>query len=265
MGNNNTNLCRIKQNQKFHFCSLPPLHPNTEVETKEEDQAIHSHYRSPAKPLPNSSLSPFKRTMSVTGPVSHPRNLNPTAPEFSPATNPHQSQPPFFIPTRIYFPLPPPPPPPSYPSFFHLPPLLLPPISVIPTRAVMLLPVPSDVTESSIRQDMELFGEVRGVQMERSHEGIVTVHFYNLRNSQRALNDIRYRHMQQQLHFTTARGLVSNQPMWAHFVFPQLNAVPEGNNQGSLVIMNLEPTVSSTTLRHIFQVNGKVLTNHTNS
>ncbi|CAE5963327.1 unnamed protein product [Arabidopsis arenosa] len=195
--------------------------------------------------------------MSVTGPFSHPRNLNPTAPEFFPATN----QNPFFIPTRFY--LPPPPPPPPYLSFFPLPPPPphLPPTSITPTRAVMLLPVPSDVTETSLRRDMELFGEVRGVQMERVDEGIVTVHFYNLRNSQRALNEIRYRHMQEQeqhLHFTTARGLISGHSLWAHFVFPQLNAVPEGNNQGSLVIMNLEPTVSSTTLRHIFQVYGEV-------
>ncbi|XP_010511735.1 PREDICTED: LOW QUALITY PROTEIN: protein terminal ear1 homolog [Camelina sativa] len=198
--------------------------------------------------------------MSVTGPFSHPTNLNPTAPEFLPATNLNPNPIPFFIPTRIYFPLPPPPPPPpSYPSFFHLPPPhLLPPTSVAPTRALMLLPVPGNVTESSIRQDMELFGEVRGVQMERADEGIVTVHFYNLRTSQIAFNEIRYRHMQHQLHFTAARGLVFNQPVWAHFVFPQLNAVPDGNNQGTLVVMNLEPTVSSTTLRHIFQAYGEV-------
>ncbi|XP_010415364.1 PREDICTED: protein terminal ear1 homolog [Camelina sativa] len=198
--------------------------------------------------------------MSVTGPFSHPTNLNPTAPEFLPATILNPNPFPFFIPTRIYFPLPPPPPPPpSYPSFFHLPPPhLLPPTSVAPTRAVMLLPVPGNVTESSIRQDMGLFGEVRGVQMERADEGIVTVHFYNLRTSQIAFNEIRYRHMQHQLHFTAARGLVYNQPVWAHFVFPQLNAVPDGNNQGTLVVMNLEPTVSSTTLRHIFQAYGEV-------
>ncbi|XP_023644151.1 protein terminal ear1 homolog [Capsella rubella] len=198
--------------------------------------------------------------MSVTGPFSHSTNLNPSAPEFLPAKKPNPNPIPFFIPTRIYLPLPPPPPPPpSYPSFFSLPPPhLLPPTSVVPTRALMLLPVPGDVTESSIRQDMEHFGEVRGVQMERANEGIVTVYFYNLRNSQRAFNEIRYRHMQQQLLFTAARGLVSDQRLWAHFVYPQRNAVPDGNNQGSLVLMNLEPSVSSTTLRQLFQVYGEV-------
>lgn len=196
---------------------------------------------------------------------AYPGNLNPTAPEFLPA-NLHPI--PFFVPTRICIPPPPPPPYPlRLPAFFPifagaLPPPHLPPTSLTPTRAVMLLSVPGDVTESSVRRDLEVFGEVRGVQMERADEGIVTVHFYNLRNSRRALNEIRERHMQQeQLSFgggyTTARGLVSGQLVWAHFVFPQLTAVPEGNNQGSLVIMNLKPTVSSTTLRQIFQVYGK--------
>ncbi|RID55479.1 hypothetical protein BRARA_G02736 [Brassica rapa] len=206
--------------------------------------------------------------MSQTG---YPGHLNPTAPMFLPANlNPV----PFFIPTRIYLPLPPhppPPPPPPYPRFFSCfagplpppPPPHLPPSLSIPTRTLVLLPVPADVSESSIRRDLEVFGEVRGVQMERAHEGIVTVHFYDLRHSRTALREIRERHMhQQQVRFgrgyTAARGLVSGRTVWAHFVFPHFRAVPEGNNQGSLVIMNLEPTVSSAALRQIFEAYGEV-------
>ncbi|VVA94412.1 unnamed protein product [Arabis nemorensis] len=205
--------------------------------------------------------------MSVT---VYSGNLNPTAPAFLPA-NLYPT--PFFIPTRIYHPLPPPLYPLHLPPFFPNftgpllpPPYHLPLTSITPTRAVMLLSVPGDVTESSIRRDLEVFGEVRGVQMEIVNEGIVTVHFYNLRDSQRALKEIRNkRHMQQEQAgsggagcYTAARGLISGRFVWAHFVFPQLTAVPQGNNQGSLVIMNLEPTVSSSTLRQIFQVYGEV-------
>ncbi|ESQ28508.1 hypothetical protein EUTSA_v10018362mg [Eutrema salsugineum] len=200
--------------------------------------------------------------MSVTG---YPRNLNPTAPAFLPA-NLHPI--PFFVPIKIYHPLPPPPYPCFFPNFVGagLPPPAshLPPTSVTPTRALVLLPVPPDVSESSIRRDLEVFGDVRGVQMELADEGIVTVYFYNLRDSQRALTEIRERHMHQEQQvlfnrgYMAARGLVSGRTVWAHFVFPQVTAVPEGKNQGSLVIMNLKPTVSSTTLRHIFQAYGEV-------
>lgn len=204
--------------------------------------------------------------MSLAG---YTGNLNPTAPAYLPA----YLQPiPFFIPTRIYLPLPlplPPPCPSFHPSFAGaLPPPPLPdfqPTSLTPTRALVLLPVPADVTETSLRRDLEVFGEVRGVQMERADEGIVTVHFYNLRDSQRALREIRDCHMHHHHHHqqfrcnTAARGgFVSGKTVWAHFVFPQLTAVPGGNNQGSLVIMNLEPTVSSTTLRRIFQLYGTI-------
>ncbi|KFK41189.1 hypothetical protein AALP_AA2G097200 [Arabis alpina] len=180
--------------------------------------------------------------MSISG------YLNPTAPEFLPRNLLPIT---FFVPTRFYLP----PPAPFYPNFTGALPLPL--TSMTPTRAVMLLSAPNDVTESSIRRDLQVFGDVRGVQMERADEGIVTVHFYNLKDSQRALKEIRNRHMQQHC-YTAARGLISGGLVWAQFVFPQLNAVPQGNNQGSLVIMNLEPTVSSTTLRQIFKVYGEV-------
>ncbi|KAJ0256024.1 F120 [Hirschfeldia incana] len=196
--------------------------------------------------------------MSQTG------HLDPTAPAFLPANlNQNPIPIPFFMPTRIYLPLPPPPPPPPHPRFFPVfagPPPRLPPSLSIPTRTLVLLPVPADVSESSIRRDLEVFGEVRGVQMERAHEGIVTVHFYDLRHSQRALTEIRELHMHQhqQVRFGAARGLVSGRTAWAHFVFPHFRAVPEGNNQGSLVVFNLEPSVSSGALRQIFESYGKV-------
>ncbi|XP_010514256.1 PREDICTED: protein terminal ear1 homolog [Camelina sativa] len=243
------------------------------------------------------------------------RNLDPRAQEFIPL-NPISSH--FYFPytSPPPPPLPPPLPPSSYGlspteprvfTFFNLPPhpmmfssppppqpQPLPPPrpcfsgvsaaqrpptpSNSPTRSLSLISVPRDVTESTVRRDLEVFGDVRGVQMERISEGIVTVHFYDIRDAKRAVRDVCGRHMQQQARLSgssgggggggnvwsspssssSARGFVSGRHVWAQFVVPATSAVPGGCNQGTLVIFNLDPEVSSIDLRQIFQVYGPI-------
>ncbi|CAF2090339.1 BnaA06g33110D [Brassica napus] len=168
---------------------------------------------------------------------------------------------------------PPPPPPPPRPWFNGFSAVQRPsPPSNSPTRSLSLIYVPRDVTESTVRRDLEVFGDVRGVQMERISEGVVTVHFYDLRGAKRAVREFCGRHMQHQERLgsssgggsvwrspsSSARGFVSGRPVWAHFVVPDTNAVPGGCNQGTLVIFNLDPEVSSIALRQIFQVYGSI-------
>ncbi|CAN8323997.1 unnamed protein product [Cochlearia groenlandica] len=87
--------------------------------------------------------------MSIT---RHRTNLNPNAPEFYPAN--------FFIPTRNYFPLPPPPLPPL-PSPRFLPTFAGALISLPRTRDVMIFPIPSDVSDSSLRRYLEAIWEIQ--------------------------------------------------------------------------------------------------------
>lgn len=248
--------------------------------------------------------------MGETGIVQFPGGLDPRAQEFRPRnpTN-NQTQFPVVRPPQVYYP------------FTHLSPYplnnvevvpfcdasgagigslgcpryhtqaayvscpshpALPPQSPVPTRTLLLSSVASDVSESSVRRDLEVFGEVRGVQMERVGEGIVTVHFYDLRHAEMALKEIRELYMQLQsmlgsqycglvwqnycdgerpsssFMFPTARGLIAGRPVWAQFIFPSCNVVPDGNNQGTIVVFNLDPGVSSSSLKEIFQAFGKL-------
>ncbi|KAG2708044.1 hypothetical protein I3843_05G157800 [Carya illinoinensis] len=159
--------------------------------------------------------------------------------------------------------------------------------SVAATRTLVLSSVPGDVSEGIVRRELDAFGEVRGVQMERIREGIVTIHFYDLRHAEEALREIRDQHMQQQArlrnHYynsTTAlpvanfvsqvdnsgallpppaRGLLAGRAVWAQFIIPSAtNAVPDGHNQGTIVIFNLDPEVSKSALKEIFEAFGPV-------
>ncbi|KAJ8758839.1 hypothetical protein K2173_002618 [Erythroxylum novogranatense] len=168
-------------------------------------------------------------------------------------------------------------PPPPYVN--TVPPL--PPSSVAPTRTLLLSSVPRDVSETAIRRELEVFGEVRGVQMEKVCDGAVTVHFYDLRHAERALKEIREQHMQEQSRVrngfsawvqiegfdgrsmvapppTAARGLIAGCAVWPQFIIPACNAVPDGHNQGTIVVFNLDPNVSSSSLKELFKAYGAV-------
>ncbi|PON47247.1 Splicing factor-like protein [Parasponia andersonii] len=271
-----------------------------------------------------------------------PGSLDPTAEEFRPRnpTGPNQQLVLFGPP----LPLPPPLPQLYYPygSPYHPPPLPItevhvlplgdgglcykqsalacvgsaavhvpvPAMSSAPTRAVLLSSVPSEVSESLVRTELEAFGEVRGVQMERICDGIVTVHFYDLRHAESAVREIRDQHMQHQTmlrnyHFmmttgtTTAttmstttnasittpllirnsgledpnwaasllfphvpppaaRGLLAGRAVWAQFVIPAINSTPDGFNQGTIVIFNLDSQVTTSTLEDTLQAFGPI-------
>ncbi|KAK7280941.1 hypothetical protein RIF29_08523 [Crotalaria pallida] len=225
-----------------------------------------------------------------------PGNLDPTAQEFRPTTN------------IITHPLPPPPPPflqpatvfTHHPSSFNFPvavglpygaphlsysPPPPPNLSTSPTRSLLISPLPNDllfaISESLLRRELEVFGDVRGVQMENLlTNGAVTVHFYDLRHAETALTAIQGQHMMHQARlrnyymFKAAgtsspfpsppplpppeRGVVAGRAVWAQFVVPACNAVPEGQNQGTIVVFNLDSDVSAKNVRELFEAFGPV-------
>uniref|UniRef100_A0A7N0UVQ3 RRM domain-containing protein n=1 Tax=Kalanchoe fedtschenkoi TaxID=63787 RepID=A0A7N0UVQ3_KALFE len=232
-----------------------------------------------------------------------PRNLDPSAQEFHP-TPPQNStfvtplayfSPLPFLPPppQLFIPYPVPPPPPAV--YFHSPPTPLPPppgyihpnlppspppaSAGSPSRSLLLTSVPPHVTETTLRADVEVFGEVRAVEMERAYEGVVTVHFYDLRDSQAALREIRAQHMHQRSRigalydnpqFTCdsafllpapfpAPGLIAGCAVWAQFIIPvMLDCVPDGYNHGTIVLFNLDFNTSPETLKRIFEAFGLV-------
>ncbi|KAF8090656.1 hypothetical protein N665_0470s0021 [Sinapis alba] len=229
----------------------------------------------PLNPISSRFYFPYTSPPPPPPPPPSSYGLSPTEPRVFTFFNfpPH---PMMFSPPH---PPPPPPPPPTRPYFNGVSAVQrLPLPSKSATRSLSLISVPRDVTESTVRRDLEVFGDVRGVQMERISEGIVTVHFYDLRDAKRAVREICGRHMQHQAKVggsgsgggsvwslpssssssSSVSGFVSGRPVWAQFVVPATSAVPSGCNQGTLVIFNLDPQVSSIALRQIFQVYGPI-------
>ncbi|RDX88837.1 Protein terminal ear1, partial [Mucuna pruriens] len=186
------------------------------------------------------SSSPVSESMGETGIiVRYTGSLDPRAEEFRP-TYPISWYP-LTLPLPLPLPVPPPPPPPP------------PHLSTTSTRSLLLTPVPI-TTESALRSELEVFGDVRALQMEGLRHGMVTVHFYDLRHAESAFAAISTMHHYPPPQFITGPGLVAGRPVWAHYVLPS----PDTHNQGTLVVFNLDANVSTLNLRRLFDPFGPI-------
>ncbi|KAE9607995.1 hypothetical protein Lal_00003521 [Lupinus albus] len=157
----------------------------------------------------------------------------------------------------------------------------IPNLSTSPTRSLLITPFQIFINQSLLTKELQVFGDVRGVQMENLlTNGTVTVHFYDLRHAQTALTAIQGQHIMQQatlpnyyyyyyggggsnlfnsppLH-PPARGIIAGRAMWAQFVVTSCNDVPDGQNQGTIVVFNLDREVSAKNVRQIFEPFGPI-------
>ncbi|CAN6464399.1 unnamed protein product [Victoria cruziana] len=230
--------------------------------------------------------------------TSKPRHLDPRAQEFRPKIMAPPPLPPFVYPY-------------TYPCEFSpcpLPPAAPPPpcaplrpaaraSELAPggrdnaSRSLLLSSVPPGASEGCLLRELELFGPVRGLEMENIEQGLVVVHFYDVRHSQRALAEIQEQHMMQQSrlaqHYTAlmragemvvppppppplpstnhSRGLIGGCAVWAQYSSAPMRVsksagrgLLDAHNQGTLVVFNLDSEVSSSLLQNVFEAFGAV-------
>ncbi|KAF6157534.1 hypothetical protein GIB67_004472 [Kingdonia uniflora] len=191
-------------------------------------------------------------------------NLDPGAEEFRPTFHPQIT----LLHPQVYYPTPPPVPyvvggvgyPAPAQAYVRLTSAPYPPFSATPTRTLLLSSVPNESTESTVRNSLQVFGEIRAVDMERLfQESILTVHYYDLRHAQSALVQIREQHMQHYSNPTVVvsppgviPGLINSSPVWAQF------GVPAEVNQGTIVLFNLDSGVSATDIKALSEAFGAV-------
>ncbi|XP_031477251.1 protein terminal ear1 [Nymphaea colorata] len=229
--------------------------------------------------------------------TSKPSHLDPRAQEFRPKIIAAPPLPPFVYPYTYPCefspcPLPPAPPPPCAPLRPAARPSDLAPSGrENASRSLLLSSVPPGVSEGCLLRELELFGPVRGLEMENIEQGLVVVHFYDVRHSQRALAEIQEQHMMQQSrlaqHYTAlmragevvlppppppplppplhSRGLIGGCAVWAQYSSAPMRVskyagggLLDAHNQGTLVVFNLDSEVSSGLLKNVFEAFGAV-------
>eukprot|EP01018_Ginkgo_biloba_P034808 Gb_21853 [translate_table: standard] len=164
------------------------------------------------------------------------------------------------------------------------------------SRSLLLSSVPSEISDTVLRQELNFWGPIRALQVERRQQGLVTVHYYDLRHAQAALTDIQEQHLMQQRrlqnHYqllqmhsqkvqadegvdsckkvglwdpqlppaaSSTRGLIGGKALWAQYAIPLGHTFgPDSHNQGTLVVFNLDVDISLDSLRSIFEIYGDV-------
>ncbi|KAG6426688.1 hypothetical protein SASPL_110915 [Salvia splendens] len=114
-----------------------------------------------------------------------------------------------------------------------------------PSRTLFVRNINSNVEDSELRTLFEQYGDIRTLYTACKHRGFVMISYYDIRascNAMKALQNKPLRHRKLDIHFS----------------IPKENPSEKDVNQGTLVVFNLDSSVSNDELREIFGVYGDV-------
>ncbi|KAI5065430.1 hypothetical protein GOP47_0020125 [Adiantum capillus-veneris] len=152
------------------------------------------------------------------------------------------------------------------------------------SRALVISGVPPSLDVSHLHQELEQWGHVRAFHADRLSQGILSVQFFDLRASRQALRDMQNQHLirqhrfQQHLHAqngmqfqgrvvlsganedsaSVSRGLLCGTVVWAQYVASSSVPCPDGHNQGTLVLFNVDADLVLQELQKVFEKYGDV-------
>ncbi|KAG1368000.1 putative protein MEI2-like 5 [Cocos nucifera] len=114
-----------------------------------------------------------------------------------------------------------------------------------PSRTLFVHNVSSNVEDSDLQSLFEKYRDIQSLYTACKHKGFVMISYYDIRAAR------------------TAMYALQNKPLWRrkldiHFSTPKVNPSDKDLNQGTLVVFNLDPSVSNDDLHRIFGAYGEV-------
>ncbi|WCJ26727.1 Protein MEI2-like 4 [Euphorbia peplus] len=112
------------------------------------------------------------------------------------------------------------------------------PFSAYPSRTIFARNINSNIEDSELRAVFEKYGDIQAFYTSCKHRGFVMISYYDIRaatNAKQALQNVQLRHHKLDIHYS----------------IPKDNS-DEDINQGALVILNLDSSISIDDLRQIF-------------
>ncbi|XP_074328638.1 protein MEI2-like 5 [Apium graveolens] len=114
-----------------------------------------------------------------------------------------------------------------------------------PSRTLFVRNINSNVEDSELRTMFEQYGDIRNLYTACKHRGFVMISYYDIRAARTAMRALQNKPL---------RG----RKLDIHFSIPKDNPSDKDMNQGTLVVFNLDPSVSNDDLLHIFGAYGEV-------
>uniref|UniRef100_A0A2P2MEN2 Uncharacterized protein MANES_17G065000 n=1 Tax=Rhizophora mucronata TaxID=61149 RepID=A0A2P2MEN2_RHIMU len=114
-----------------------------------------------------------------------------------------------------------------------------------PSRTLFVRNINSNVEDSELRTLFEQYGDIRTLYTACKHRGFVMISYYDIRAARTAMRQLQNKPLRRR-------------KLDIHFSIPKDNPSEKDINQGTLVVFNLDPSVSNEDLRQIFGAYGEV-------
>ncbi|XP_050231301.1 protein MEI2-like 5 isoform X2 [Mercurialis annua] len=119
------------------------------------------------------------------------------------------------------------------------------PLGEHPSRTLFVRNINSNVEDIELKTLFEQFGDIRTLYTACKHRGFVMISYYDIRAARTALRALQNKPLRRR-------------KLDIHFSIPKDNPSDKDINQGTLVVFNLDPSVSNEELRIIFEEFGQV-------
>ncbi|XVE86261.1 hypothetical protein DITRI_Ditri18aG0021300 [Diplodiscus trichospermus] len=114
-----------------------------------------------------------------------------------------------------------------------------------PSRTLFVRNINSNVEDSELKSLFEQYGDIRTLYTACKHRGFVMISYYDIRAARTAMRALQNKPLRRR-------------KLDIHFSIPKDNPSEKDINQGTLVVFNLDPSVSNDDLRQIFGAYGEV-------
>lgn len=114
-----------------------------------------------------------------------------------------------------------------------------------PSRTLFVRNINSNVEDTELRTLFEQYGDIRTLYTACKHRGFVMISYYDIRAARTAMRALQNKPLRRR-------------KLDIHFSIPKDNPSDKDINQGTLVVFNLDPSVSNEDLRQIFGAYGEV-------
>ncbi|GAB4828525.1 hypothetical protein Ancab_018184 [Ancistrocladus abbreviatus] len=113
------------------------------------------------------------------------------------------------------------------------------------SRTLFVRNINSNVEDSELRAVFEHYGDIRTLYTACKHRGFVMISYYDIRAAQNAMNALQNKPLR-------------HRKLDIHYSIPKDNPSDKDVNQGTLVVFNLDSSVSDDNLHQIFGVYGEI-------
>jgi RNA recognition motif-containing protein len=119
------------------------------------------------------------------------------------------------------------------------------PLGEHPSRTLFVRNISSVVEDDELKQIFEAHGNIRNMYTQCKHRGFVMISYYDIRHAKSAMKGLQGK-------------IIKKRKIDIHYSIPKDNPSEKDMNQGTLVVFNLDPSITNDDLKVIFCKYGEV-------